>query len=821
MAISSGAHHACAIRTNGSVECWGSNSNGQSRPEDGTFVSISLGDYYSCGITSRGEIKCWGYEAHLGESPPTGEYTALTTGTLHACAINTEAQVKCWGQDYAEQASPPDTKMLAVSAGAEHSCGLMLDGRIECWGSNKEGQLSHPSGRFVELRSGPFRICGLRENGRVECWGNDQSGLSSPRSDLIAVGLGMGWHHSCGVLTNGSIRCWGSNEYGQTNLSVSIIDATPTPRPRPRPTPTPPSTRSTPQPTPTYTPVPPNRGEPSPSTLIELVEEASDSVVKVIANIGTGSGWIYRTVGEEAWVLTNQHVVDNDRTPNVHVEVMNKTYRGDVVGSDINKDLAVVRICCSSRFRSLPFGRSGALRLAEGVIALGYPAGTESVTFNEGKVSSREQYQSTNRRYIITTDVPANPGNSGGPLLNLQGEVVGIVSEREEPLYDASGRPIVGLSFAVAERTISESLRTLERGRFSAAAATPTPAPMPTPGFRSSYSNDRFGPENGELHHDPNGALITTSNTDTDVSNFFTSVTVVNPYGASTADWDFCLAFRDEEQRDRTLHLLTFRSDRRYTHTLRDRGESNTISQGEVRALRRGNGAENSVSMIVIQNRGYVFVNREFVTDLDLRDHNARGTVWLGTGCTEGFERQGAVTRFKDLYVQELESSYSSSRGTLTNVAGFIAQDYTDLHISSGYVRATFENPNANEWSYGFIFRNSGDSNFYSAIIDNYSRPRWRGQWNITWRPGSVEDEVEIDSGGDSSISTIRGQTNMVELLYVGRFGALYVDNELRSTFSLEDSQDAGDISIAGWFYSDEPEGKDIEYSDFEVWSLD
>ena len=477
-----------------------------------------------------------------------------------------------------------------------------------------------------------------------------------------------------------------------------------------------------------------------------------------------------------------------------------------MLGTDATKDLAVIEICCNRSFQAIPFGDSRNLQLGEEVVALGYPLGVTGLRITRGVISSDEEYE--DGRYLRQTDAAINPGNSGGPLINLQGHVIGVNTFIIEDT--------TGIGFAVTEQTISAALARLESGQSASGRATPTPSyrPTPTPNYRPPATDTQFGPTGGALSHELN--FIESFDTDINVSSFYASVNIINPYSSSRGNWDFCLAFRDYgTNNEETYHLVTVTSDERYRHSIFENGQYNGISSGSLLNLRLGNGDENSVLLLVIEDRGWLFINSQFVDDLDLRDYSGSGSVWLGTGCTQGYKSGGSVTRFEELYVREITPSYRDSGGTLAKEPGFIAAQQTNINFSGAYVRATFTNPSTNNWSYGFIFRNDEDNRFYSTIIED------DGSWILDWRPGDVDNERELDSGTHRSILTGRAQVNTVELLYIGGFGALYNNGELISTLNLEDSNTAGDVSAAAWFYAGEPAYTDIVYRDFEVRSLD
>ncbi|ACL70770.1 S1C family serine protease [Halothermothrix orenii] len=138
-----------------------------------------------------------------------------------------------------------------------------------------------------------------------------------------------------------------------------------------------------------------------------------------------GSGFIITDTG---YILTNYHVVQGAEKISVVIPDREKVYSGKMVGADAKNDLALIKI----NEKELPFlelSTSRRLRAGELVIALGYPLGLEN-TLTVGVVSAlnRNIYTENGQklRNLIQVDVAINPGNSGGPLLNDQGQVIGI-----------------------------------------------------------------------------------------------------------------------------------------------------------------------------------------------------------------------------------------------------------------------------------------------------------------------------------------------------------------------------------------------------------
>lgn len=154
---------------------------------------------------------------------------------------------------------------------------------------------------------------------------------------------------------------------------------------------------------------------------------------------GTGSGFI---VSADGLILTNHHVVDGADEITVRL-TDNREFKGKVLGSDAKTDIAVVKIEAQN-LPVLKMGNSDDLKVGEWVAAIGSPFGLDN-TVTAGIVSAKSRKLPSDQ-YVpfIQTDVAVNPGNSGGPLFNMKGEVVGINSQ----IFSTSGG-FMGLSFAI------------------------------------------------------------------------------------------------------------------------------------------------------------------------------------------------------------------------------------------------------------------------------------------------------------------------------------------------------------------------------------
>jgi putative serine protease PepD len=191
----------------------------------------------------------------------------------------------------------------------------------------------------------------------------------------------------------------------------------------------------------------------------DIYESLRPSVVDIISitngpfgqSEGEGSGVI---IDETGFILTNYHVVSGADSLEVTL-ADGSTAAATVVGSDPGNDLAVIRIDPpAGGLTTAPLGDADKLRVGDPVFALGNPFRLEA-TFTEGIVSALGRTYSPGSgtrplRNMIQTDAAVNPGNSGGPLVNCRGEVIGINTLLENP----TGQSVnVGVAFAVSVNT--------------------------------------------------------------------------------------------------------------------------------------------------------------------------------------------------------------------------------------------------------------------------------------------------------------------------------------------------------------------------------
>ena len=252
-ALSAGSFHACGIKDDSTLICWGYNEYNQANPPEGTFTQVSAGKYFNCALRVDGSIACWGRDTAGETSPPPGHYAQVEAGGEHACALTSDGTPICWGSNSSSQVGfLTSNKFQQLALGYNHSCGLKEDGTIECWGGNSEEQSTAIDDEtFSSILAGYYTTCGIKTDGIVTCCGDNNRNygyltqidfsisdytlcglktdhtLSCPsmsyvpndRFTYVAVGSSFG----CGIKEDGMVACWGDNGSGQATPPEETI----------------------------------------------------------------------------------------------------------------------------------------------------------------------------------------------------------------------------------------------------------------------------------------------------------------------------------------------------------------------------------------------------------------------------------------------------------------------------------------------------------------------------------------------------------------------------------------------------------------------
>ena len=210
------------------------------------------------------------------------------------------------------------------------------------------------------------------------------------------------------------------------------------------------------------------------SSTTDVIEKVNSSVVGVLVYAngtasGSGSGVVYRVDGKTAYIITNAHVVSG--ATDVQVVFSNKeSVNATIVGSDTYSDIAVLKLTADFDMTAIKCGDSSLLDQGETVLAIGSPLGIEYAgTVTQGIVSGIDRTVSVDLNddgqevwdlNVIQTDAAINPGISGGALVNMAGELVGITSMK------LSNTSVEGMGFALPINDVITSVeQIIENGK--------------------------------------------------------------------------------------------------------------------------------------------------------------------------------------------------------------------------------------------------------------------------------------------------------------------------------------------------------------------
>jgi putative serine protease PepD len=260
-------------------------------------------------------------------------------------------------------------------------------------------------------------------------------------------------------------------------VTPAPITATATPVTFPN-TPTPVTFPNTPTPAPTATPQPtPTRirfpstatPQPPPTDFSDLFAKYVNSVFRIETSSGMGTGWLI----EPGLILTNHHVVEGSTIVSVR-QNRGSLFTARVRAIDEPRDIALLSFDVSQTFldpmaKPIPTGDAYTSKIASSMMAMGYSGeltpledGTVGpATANIGVLSGIVNFIFFDVNNLVI-DAAVDPGDSGGPVLNLDGEVVGMT--RAAQAYTGSGQRVVGTFYAVAWEEIREALPNLKRG---------------------------------------------------------------------------------------------------------------------------------------------------------------------------------------------------------------------------------------------------------------------------------------------------------------------------------------------------------------------
>ena len=299
-----GATHACALRATGDVLCWGQDQRFQlgngyqeasNKPAPSAVtvdseglvpltsaVDLAVGRDHACAIRDDGSIWCWGYNGDgqlaTGDNQGSGyalqslasRALSLVAGEGHTCTVTVDGRVECWGWNgwgqlgndgYPFNANTPqDTGIsgaVAIGGSILHTCAVLANGTAKCWGQNQHGEVgtgaasarvSAPAdvaglGSIVQIGAGDGYSCARTAEGKAYCWGSGedgrlgQTGSTTDSLDPLVVSVPVGLsavtgvsirnEHACVTLSDGTARCWGKNVDGQLGNGESGLAEAP------------------------------------------------------------------------------------------------------------------------------------------------------------------------------------------------------------------------------------------------------------------------------------------------------------------------------------------------------------------------------------------------------------------------------------------------------------------------------------------------------------------------------------------------------------------------------------------------------------------
>ncbi len=259
--VSTGVDHACVLKNNGELWCWGSDLYGQlglgdahqvnfnavPAKVDDSYIFISSGKELTCGIKTDNKLYCWGSnsEGQLGAgnlvSSKKSPTPILDTKTfkfvnsargLHSCAITTEGELYCWGNNDEGQLGNgtktdswlptkigTDSDWVSVDTDYVNTCALKVGGDVYCWGQANGGRI----GGGDTMPDNPK--CELRDpSNEYAKWRCTIPMKVSSTEKFASVSVGN--MHSCAASVNGELFCWGDNYDGQGGLGKGVNEFT-------------------------------------------------------------------------------------------------------------------------------------------------------------------------------------------------------------------------------------------------------------------------------------------------------------------------------------------------------------------------------------------------------------------------------------------------------------------------------------------------------------------------------------------------------------------------------------------------------------------
>ncbi len=655
-----------------------------------------------------------------------------------------------------------------------------------------------------------------------------------------------------------------TNTATPTQTPVPTPTETPTPSPTATLTPTPTATpTNTPTPEPTATRTPNPTATSLPDNTQALVDQAGASVVRIEGTTSSGSGFIVDAKGH---ILTNHHIVDGQ--PSLTVVFANGTrLTPRIIASDPSRDITLLKISAFG-ILALPFATQ--IREGDVVVALGYPLDPQgTMTVTTGTVSDFRNFAGVP---YVQTDAATDPGNSGGPLINTNGEIVGMNTSVRQDIsgQDHSAQDI---GFAITSTILKTRLEVMKSGQISGPTPTPAPARSPTPlptktpiptatpqpdaSFELADIVEQAragvvrieGPTSSGSGFvvDPDGYILTNEH----VINGQSRLTVVFDNGTRrTATIVAPDAARDiallKVTASRILTVLPFAKSVRVGDKVLalgyplgyQLGDDMTASDGIVSSLRTYSGVSYIQTNAAINpgNSGGPLINTKGeVVGMNTSsiDESRSGRPVEGIGFAIKFDvlasrlnvmKAGGVPTPTPgpavIATLPPQFVYGPTSGSIEHNTrdGFVDTYQTDISVADAVIEARFFNPYSAQdggWSSGFIFRKTGQNIVHIVVISS------DGAWHHYLRTGNVDTEQDLAAEYSSHINTSRNGSNHIRIISRESEGWLFINGAFIATLELSGLTDPGTVSAIGsYFQNDGIDGKSTRFENFTIKSL-
>lgn len=271
--LCAGWDFSCALRTGGTVSCWGANSANQVKrsasscasvatqvPSINRAVGVSCGGQHACARRADGSVWCWGKGAPNYGTPSRvrlpGKAATIVAGVSSTCAILESGALSCWTDEDPPSPTKVDgfpAKVSQIALGERFGCALLDDGQVACWGEGYNGELGvgapaeTATPRLIpgltkveQIDANSSRACARTADGALWCWGKVPRSmrnevvpkrlLSPDRVRALApvIDFALGPDHSCAQPGPRLLCCWGRNSYGQIGNNTKRDQQVPT-----------------------------------------------------------------------------------------------------------------------------------------------------------------------------------------------------------------------------------------------------------------------------------------------------------------------------------------------------------------------------------------------------------------------------------------------------------------------------------------------------------------------------------------------------------------------------------------------------------------